>query len=282
VLAGWPLDYSLSPAMHTAAFAAAGIAARYVLRPTAGAELAALVDQVRSGALAGANVTVPHKVTARRLVDEAGQLAAVTGAVNTLVGVAAGVRGENTDVAGFLGALGQVGAEDGSGGRALVLGAGGAARAATVALAARGYRVTVLGRRAAQAAAVSAEIGGRLPDSVISWAEWTAERLVAEAASARLLVNATPIGSGAAAGRCPWPEDLLVPRHLAVMDMVAWPAETRLVTRARAAGARAAGGLEMLVLQAAEAWRLWTGLKPPVEAMRAAARAAASAIPSPP
>jgi shikimate dehydrogenase len=278
-LAGWPLAHSLSPAVHNAAFAAAGRPDRYVLCPTPPAALEAFVTRVRAGDLAGANVTVPHKLAVRRLVDEESHLVRVTGAVNTLVRTPTGVRGENTDVAGCLAALAALDALQGAGRRALVLGAGGAARAVALALVTQGFEVLVMARRVDGAAAVAETIARAVRGARLSSEVWSPTRLVAAAGRSQLLANCTPIGAaacpgaGADAGDSPWPASSPIPPHLTVLDVVAWPQETPLVMQARAAGARAGGGLAMLVGQAAQAWRLWTRSQPSMDAMWAAARA---------
>lgn len=277
-LIGWPLTFSLSPAIHGAAFRAAGVPGRYVLEPTPPHGLAAFVAGVRAGAWAGANVTLPHKTAVRDLLDDESRLVAATGAVNTLLVSDGGVRGENTDVAGCLHALTALGAADGAGRPALVIGAGGAARAVVHALLQRDYAVLVLSRRAARAAVVAGALARAWPGARLGAGLLTAERLTAEAERARLLVHCTPLGAAGpdTSGRSVWPDHAPFPAHMAVLDLVTVPAPTCLVARATAAGAPAAGGLDMLIGQAAEAWRLWTGVEPPLEAMTAAARAAAA------
>jgi len=283
-LVGWPLGFSLSPALHNAAFAATGIDARYVLRPTAPAELHTVVHALREGELAGANVTVPHKVEIRRVLDDESELATAIGAVNTIVHTPAGLRGENTDPVGFRHALEAVEALDGRGKRAIVLGAGGAARAAVHTLLRAGYAVKILSRGSAQSGVLAAQLYRAHPGALLATGPLTPEGIAAEAVSADLLINATPVGSGPAT-QMPaalWPVDVAIPAHLTVVDLVAWPLETSLVTHARASGARASGGFEMLLGQAAHAFTLWTGLPAPTEAMRSAAfSAAAENSPSP-
>ncbi|MFQ5460347.1 MAG: shikimate dehydrogenase family protein, partial [Anaerolineae bacterium] len=123
-LVGWPLAFSLSAAIQRAAFAAAGVAAEYDLAPTAPADLPAVADRLRAGAWAGANITVPHKVAIRDLLDEESATALAVGAVNTVLWLSGGrLRGETTDVEGFEAALGAAAPEPGGG--AIVLGAGG-------------------------------------------------------------------------------------------------------------------------------------------------------------
>ncbi len=303
-LVGWPLGFSLSPAMHNAAFAALGIAARYVLLPTVRDDLPGVFDALRAGALSGANITVPHKVHARRLLDDESDLATAIGAVNTIVRGPDGLRGENTDPAGFSRALEGVDMPNGRGKRAIVLGAGGAARAVVHVLLAVGYSATILSRSTSQSGVLAAQLYRAYPGARLATAPLIPEVIATTAARADLLVNATPVGSAsttcdrpepkgmlapepsrAHAATLPdehpaslhrrtpvslWPIDRPLPAHLTVIDLVAWPPETALVAQARAAGARAIGGFEMLLGQAAEAFTLWTGQPAPVDIMRSA------------
>jgi shikimate dehydrogenase len=281
-LLGWPLEHSLSPVLHDAAFAALGIDARYTLRPTPADELALAVDAVRSGALAGANVTLPHKETVRRLLDDESELATALGAVNTLVRTPHGVRGENTDVAGFRHALSRIDAADGSGRRAVVLGAGGAARAVAYTLLRSGYSVRVLNRSAGPLGLMLATLYRALPGAMLSSDLLSDTRLLAAASRADLLVNTTPVGAAPGPAASLWPKLAEIPARLTVVDIVAWPPETELVRRARAAGATAIGGLSMLLGQAAASFELWTGREAPLDAMRSALREAiddAAAVP---
>jgi len=304
-LIGHPLEFSLSPVLHNAAFAHLGIDASYWLRPTPPAALGDVMRDLRAGDLAGVNVTVPHKVAAALLVEEESDDVRTTGAVNTIVRSPDGFwRGENTDLVGFRHALGQLGMlgklRDGgepdmppapSGGgrsepaRALVLGAGGAARAVAVVLLRAGYRVELLNRGSARAGVAAAHIYRHMPGALLDTGPLRRSDLPRRADGAALLVNATPVGARAEPprpdetsqsvdGDCPWPDGVPFPTELAVIELVAWPPETELVRRALAAGAPAVGGLGMLVAQAAAAFGLWTAERAPIEVMRAAAEAA--------
>lgn len=241
VLVGQGIGYSASPAMHNAAFAALELDWRYELRDVCAGELDAVVADLRDGTLAGANVTQPHKQVVASLLDERSPDAERTAAVNTVVRRDGRLAGHNTDLpalAAELAALGPVRA-------AVILGRGGAARAARAAL---------------NDADATAELVGR--------DQWAA--LPALLADADLLVNATPIGtredaSPLAAG--------LLRADLAVFDLVYRPSPTRLVREARAAGATARGGAGMLLRQAALSFTAWTGADAPIDVMRLALRA---------
>jgi shikimate dehydrogenase len=267
---GHPVAHSRSPAMQQAAFDALGMAARYELWDTPPEQLAARVAGLRAPEVLGANVTIPHKTTVLPLLDAVAPSASPPlAAVNTIVREesAAGVRlvGHNTDVP----ALRQVLAEQSAwaaGRRMLVLGAGGAARAALAVAQLEGSEVTVAARRVEGARAALAALA---PAHVLDLAETDA--LAAALAGAHVLVNTTPVGMRAAEAS-PLPLALL--RQLSptsfVFDMIYSPPETALVRAARALGLRAQGGLPMLLYQGALAFTLWTGHEPPLDAMRAA------------
>lgn len=239
-LLGSGIGYSASPAMHNAAFAALGLDWQYVLRDTTREGLPAAVAELRNGMLAGANVTQPHKASIAPLLDGVTPEAARVDAVNTVVREGGRLIGHNTDLPALAAELASLGRFR----RAVVLGRGGAAR--TVAEAFAGNEAT-------------AELVGR-----DRWSE-----LPELLAGADLLVNATPIGTGAEDS--PVPAELLRP-DLAVFDLVYRPSPTRLVREARLAGAPARAGAGMLLRQAALSLSLWTDATAPIDAMRKALR----------
>jgi shikimate dehydrogenase len=257
VLIGHGIGYSASPAMHAAAFAAAGLDWSYELLDVPAERLPEAVAEVRASCI-GANVTIPHKVPVGRLLDDLDDGARAAGAVNTIRRDGERLIGSNTDVAGILAALGAVGVEA-TGARAVVLGAGGSARAAAAALA--GARITVVARRP--------EAASDLPGTVVDWRDepsWGA--LVRHA---DLLVNATPLGRRE---EMPVRPACLPPRG-AVIDLVYVAGGTPLVRRARRLGLRCVDGWDVLVAQGAAAFQTWTGRPAPVEAMRTALGAGA-------
>jgi shikimate dehydrogenase len=277
---GWPLAHTSSPALHTAAYRAAGLTGwRYEARPTRPQELAAALAEVASGALAGVNLTTPHKLAAVPLLDELSATAAAVGAVNTVVPRdRGGLLGHNTDVAGGLWALRAQLGLDGAGwdgaGRAVLLGTGGVARARAAAWrrlaglrAGAGLAtapLTVAGRDLGRAAAVAALAGGG-GDQVVAF-----DRAAGLVASAAVVVQATTL---TASGRPVPGQDRLRP-GCAVLDCNYGQAPAGpggLVAAARAAGAAAAAdGVGMLLAQAAEAVTLMTGVVPDRAAMAAA------------
>jgi shikimate dehydrogenase len=254
---GWPVGHSRSPQMHNAAYAALGMDWAYVAMPVEPARLDAAMRGLAALGFAGVNVTIPHKQAVAALCDELSEDARSAGSVNTvLVRDDGTLRGETTDGAGMLQAIGDLPA-----GEALVLGAGGAARAAAAALRDAGLAVTVAARRPESAA--------ELADALdVSAAPWPPASLPA------LVVNATPVGQAGAADDLPVPEPLL--GGVEVVCDLAYRgdgSETGLVAAARRRGVRSVDGLDVLVGQGAIAFRLFTGREPPVEAMRKAARA---------
>ena len=271
-LIGWPVAHSLSPGMQNAAFAAAGLEWRYELWPTQRTELRARVRGLRRGGIAGANVTVPHKTAVLPLLDDASEVARGLGAVNTIVQEDGRLIGHNTDVTGFWQALAEVGGVA-PGRRAVVLGAGGAARAVCWALLAHEVYVTVLARRvgAAEELLNMADYGSSEAGTL------DAPTLAAALKKAALLVNATPAGMWPHADESPLPPGVALPRSLLVYDLVYRPRRTRLLAQAEAAGCPTVDGLGMLLHQGAAAFELWTGLHPPLAVMRAALEDAARA-----
>jgi shikimate dehydrogenase len=282
VLVGHPVGHSVSPAMHAAAYRALGIAAEYrALDCPDRAAVERVLEALRAGKLAGANVTVPWKRLALELADEVDALARNTGAANVLVPRAGGVVAHNTDV----GALAdRVRALSGSSPRrAAVIGSGGAALAALAALASVGAEtIFVTARRfgaepsAWPNAAQLVALGGRL----VRWPHGPEAEWWDLAASCEVVIQATSAGMrGAEAGEpardvVPWQR--LGPSAVA-LDVVYNPAVTPFLAAAKAAGIRAEGGLPMLVGQAESAIELWTGRRPPRELLAAAAARALEA-----
>lgn len=262
---GDPVGHSLSPRIQNAALEAEGLDGIYVAMRCGVSELSGLV---RGIALAGGggNVTVPHKAAAARAVDEPTDLVRRTGACNTFWSRGGKVHGDNTDVAGFRGAARSLLGAAPSGARVLLLGAGGAARAALLALVADGAEgVTVLNRTVRRAEELAAGLGeGR--------AHVASSRDDLAGQAFDLVVNATSLGLSPDDPR-PVDLDLMQPPG-AVLDLVYRPEETRLVAEARARGIRAADGGEMLVRQGAEAFERWWSRPAPVEAMMGALKSA--------
>jgi shikimate dehydrogenase len=268
-LIGFPVEHSLSPAFQQAAFDALGLDVRYELWPTTDEQMPERVASLRADTYIGANVTVPHKERAFALMESVSDIARRAGAVNTIVKRDGRLHGENTDVPGFLAPLQQRGF-DLSRMSVIVLGAGGAARGVVVALQSAGCpRIVVANRTVERAERLAAEVGGPLQISGLDSA------LIPHLAGADLLVNATALGWQG--DRLPLAEAALrsLPPTSLVYDLTY--RATPLLRAATELGHPTLDGLEMLVAQGAESFRLWTGQEPPYDLMLAAARQAAAA-----
>ncbi len=287
-LIGYPLGHSLSPQLHAAALEACGLTGDYSLfhiHPDAKSGLADLLNRVRAGEIHGLNVTIPHKQNVIPLLDDLTETAQSIGAVNTISLRNGRLIGDNTDAPGFMADLNRLleirksifeprtsnleprisNIEYRK--SALVLGAGGSARAVTYALCSAGWQVTIAARRLEQAESLResmqtacSQIKSITMDAVGRW-------------RGDLLVNTTPLGMSPAVDTSPWPDDVPFPAGAVVYDLVYNPRETRLVREACAAGLTATTGLGMLVEQAALAFEIWTGCQPPREALWRAAKA---------
>jgi shikimate dehydrogenase len=245
---GFPVGHSRSPAMMNAAFAELGLDWRYLKLPVPPERFEQTVRALPASGYRGANVTIPHKLAAHDLADELSDAARAIGAANTLTFRDDGrIAGDNTDAGGLLDALGEP-----LPATAVVLGAGGAARAAVWALAQAGADVTVWNRTPARAAELAAALG-------TSHSE--------RPGPAELIVNATSVGLA--------PGDSLDGLPLVdaqvVVDLVYGGAPTPFARWGEERGARVISGLEVLVRQGARSLTLWTGREPPVDAMRRAA-----------
>jgi shikimate dehydrogenase len=270
-LTGFPLGHSLSPKIHAAALKAAGLDGEYKLYPVSPDDpvaLAALINRLRAGELHGLNVTIPHKQTVIPLLDDLTSSARSIGAVNTIFVKDGKLIGHNTDAPGFLGDLARLLEKSKIQNRksAIVLGAGGAARAVVAALLSDGWQVTLAVRDADLEQAQILAASHSLPIAYLSLSELSTLDL----SNIALVVNTTPLGMSPAIDTCAWPEALNFPPQAAVYDCVYNPRETLLVKRARAAGLKAETGLGMLLEQAALAFEIWTGATADLEATRKA------------
>jgi len=274
-LIGMPLAHSTSPAFQQAALDHCGVDARYELWETEAEERPVAVDRVREEDCLGANITIPHKERVLAFLDQLDPLAKRIGAVNTIVNRDGRLRGHNTDILGFVQALRRDGGFDPRGCHALVVGAGGAARAVAVALIDGGAAsLTVTDIDQERAASFARDLAHQ-SEIVVRSVPPNGEELAAAASTCQLLVNCTPIGMRHSATE---DSTSIVPELIAastlVFDLVANPPETRLLFEARRRGARTVNGMAMLVYQGAESFRLWTGLEPPLDVMLQAARGA--------
>jgi shikimate dehydrogenase len=269
---GWPVAHSRSPAMHNAAFAALGLDALYVPLAVPPARLPAALAALRALGIAGANATLPHKAALLALLDEVEPAARAIGAVNTIVRDGSRLLGANTDAEGLARSLQHAGVAL-AGTRALVLGTGGAARAAVVGLAAAGAgQIWVAGRRPDQAQQLSAELRAHCAPCALQACD-LARLPPAALAACDLLVQATSatLGDGAHARTFAAAIPLAaLPAHAVVCDLVYKPLHTALMQRASERGLRTVDGLGMLLHQGALAFERWTDQAAPLDVMRAA------------
>jgi shikimate dehydrogenase len=260
---GWPVAESLSPVIHNAAFEALAMDWAYVPLAVPPGRVSDALAGLRALGFAGANVTMPHKTEVAHAVDRLTDDARLLDAANTLRVGADSVEGANSDTPGFERFLRLDAGFDPAGRRALVFGAGGAARACALALGRSGLSELVVAIREPERGASLARLAREVPVDV---------RIVpfADAASERtdLVVNATPLGH---AGET-LPHPAFGPGVL-VVDLLYRPAVTPLLAEAREAGAGAFNGLGLLLHQAALSFALWTGQEPPMPVMSAAALA---------
>ncbi|MBN1304973.1 MAG: shikimate dehydrogenase [Anaerolineales bacterium] len=276
-LTGYPLGHSISPRLHAAALRHYNLDGEYRLYPVDPGDdqaLAALLGEVRSGKLDGLNVTIPHKQTVIPLLDGLSPLAAAIGAVNTITLAEGWLLGENTDAPGFLFDLERE-LKLGIPGKAVVMGAGGAARAVVHGLCSNDWQVVIAYRREdrAQALELAGSAGHAHAGTEVRTVLLEAGSLIVECVPGILIVNATPVGMSPNVDSTPWPSGLNFPEGASVYDVVYSPRETMLVKQARRVGLQAVTGLGMLIEQAALAFSLWTGKEPPGAVMRAAAEA---------
>ncbi len=274
---GYPLAHSISPRFQQAGFDAAGIDAHYEAWELEPAELESFIDGLRRERAFGANVTIPYKEVALRYMDGLHETARFVGAINTIVNRNGHLQGYNTDVSGFQRSLSEAGF-DPSGARAVLWGAGGAARAVAWALIWRGVdRLTIINRTAVRAGRLRHDIASASAGATLN-AMGADDAGIADAlASADLIVQCTSVGlrGSETEGQLPFDLALLAPDAF-VADLIANPVETPLVELARASCRHAVGGLPMLVYQGAASFELWTERHAPVEVMLASARAAMS------
>lgn len=272
-LLGWPVTHSVSPAMHNAAFRALGLDWRYDLLPVPPDRFAEEVTRLLAAGYRGFNVTIPHKGAALALpqVNTVTAAARAIGAVNTLVVQPDGsLHADNTDWQGFADDVRAHGVTV-AGGNCLVLGTGGSARAVV-------YALTHLG--AARIALISrAGADGR---ALAGWPVAGYSDLTALAPAADLIVNCTPAGMSPRVDESPWPEGVPFPSRAVLYDLIYNPPVTRLMRQAEEAGARALGGLGMLVRQGALSFAQWVGIAPPLAIMAEAAQAALAGLHSNP
>jgi shikimate dehydrogenase len=273
---GYPLAHSISPQFQQPAFDHLGLALTYRAYEVAPADLPAFVDRLRDGDWLGVNVTIPHKQAVFALVDEVTEEARLIGAVNTVICHNGRLVGDNTDATGFLRALTDEAGFDVRGKRAVLLGAGGAAKAVAAGLLRAGAQhLSIANRTVERAEDLAQSLGKHLGAERVAALALDPAALGPALRPAALLVNTTSVGMahGPAPSASPLPAELLGP-HLLVYDLVYNPARTRLLDDAEAAGARTLEGLPMLIYQGAASFERWTGRPAPIEIMMSHGREA--------
>jgi shikimate dehydrogenase len=264
VLIGHPVAHSLSGAMQQAAFDELGIDARYELWDRAPIELADAVNELRSEEFLGANVTIPHKERVVPMVDRLTEEATATGAVNTITREGRRLIGHNTDVAGFKDALDKLVGRQKMPKQAVVLGAGGGARAVVYGLIREGFqRIVVFNRHLHRAEGLVKHFGRTAAHMELRAMPWHESIIEVEIAKAKILINATSIGLSSDVSPVP---AAALNDELLVLDLIY--SRTRLLRDAAAAGATTSDGELMLLHQGAAAFTLWTGQPAPLELMR--------------
>ena len=264
VLIGHPVAHSLSGAMQQAAFDAQGVDATYELWDRTSLQLQDAINELRSDDFLGANVTIPHKERVVPHVDRLTEEAHATGAVNTITREGKRLIGHNTDVPGFRVALDKLVGRQKMPRHAIVLGAGGGARAVVFGLITEGFqRVVVFNRHLHRAEGMVKHFGRSAAHMELRAMPWHESIIEAELAKTKLFINATSIGL--TADESPIPAEI-IPPELLVLDLIY--NRTKLLRDAEAAGSEVLDGELMLLHQGAAAFTLWTGQPAPLELMQ--------------
>jgi shikimate dehydrogenase len=274
-LIGYPLKHSFSPKIHTAALRSCGLSGDYSLFPVAPGDAQKMkgwLDRLRSNEFQGFNITIPHKQNIIPFLDELTPTARVIGAINTVYIHNGKLTGDNTDAESFLVELNKLiknnPITNGENRSALVLGAGGSARAVTYALLNDGWSVTIASRRIEQTQGMINQFSKHR--SHLASIEYHVREISSITPSLSLLVNTTPLGMFPDTDTSPWFSELPFPSKAIVYDLVYNPKITRFVRDAQSSGLPATTGLGMLVEQAALSFEIWTGCKPSIVDMTAA------------
>ncbi len=270
---GDPIEHSMSPVMHNAAFEALGLDYAYLPFRVRREELPEAIAGIRALSVVGLNVTLPHKVDVIPLLDKLDTLAERVRAVNTIVNEGGVLTGYNTDAPGFLQALRSKSIEP-DGKKIVILGAGGAAKGISFILAEAGANLVILNRTLPKAEELKSQIAQFYRQNLKAMT-LNEENMAKALGGADVLVNTTSVGMVPGVDQTPVPAKLLK-SDMTVFDIVYNPLETRLLREAKAAGARTIDGLDMLVWQGVLAFEKFTGRKAPFEIMKGAAAKALS------
>jgi len=271
ILIGNPIEHSVSPEIHNAGYRALGL--DYVYLAFRVEDLKEAVAGIRGLGIRGASVTIPHKEAIIPFLDELSELAKWIGAVNTVVNENGRLIGYNTDGEAGYQSLVSAGIKL-AGKKITMLGAGGAARAIAFTIAGRRQsgEMLIMDLRDQLAQALAEEVSSKT-GALVRSCKADADRLARELFDSSVLINATPVGMYPNVNQSPVPKSVLR-RDLSVFDIVYNPFRTRLIKDAEKTGAKVIGGLEMLVRQAGEQFRLFSGKKPPLKIMMSAGKKA--------
>lgn len=277
-LIGHKLSHSISRQFQQAAFEYMGLDIRYEVWETAKDELPDIVEGLRDASKLGANVTIPYKEAVLSLLNKVDKDARRIGAVNTIAKRDDKLVGYNTDASGFIRALEEEGGFDPKDKRAVLIGAGGAARAVSFALIDAGVRSLVILNRSIERGrelALDIKWDLKVSDIEVIALSWKDGKTLTALSGCDLLVNCTSVGMKNSANEGKSPLSMgLIPKRALVYDVVYNPVETPLIAAAKKAGARTLGGLPMLVYQGAASFELWTGQAAPVDIMMREAKRA--------
>lgn len=265
---GYPVKHSASPAMQNAAFMAAGLNYIYLSFEVKPENIEKALDSLRILGIRGMNLTIPHKEISLPFLDEISEEAAKIKAVNTVAVDSGRLKGFNTDIEGFLTPLTREKNWSPEGKKAVILGAGGAARAVVFSLLQAGAGETVIANRGAERAGQLAGFMKNLfPSARIRHISISDSSMSDEISSSSLLVNCTPLGMK---GEIPLDDISCLKPGLTVYDLIYRPADTPLLVAAGSRGAETIGGLGMLAYQGAASFRIWTAVEPPEDVMKKA------------
>ena len=268
---GNPIAHSLSPVFQNAGIKAAGLDYVYTALPVDNEALGQAIAGMKAMGICGMNVTIPHKERVMEYLDAIDEDARVLGAVNTIVNQAGVLTGYNTDVKGFINGMKQQGFSP-TGKQAVLLGAGGAARAIIWGLIqAKVASLTIGVRNVAKAQSLVEYFAQYMKITLLDWQTAEFEQSLSQA---ELLINATPLGMYPKVDAAPPVNWDKVARETFVYDIIYTPAETKFLKQAKEHGCQVLNGEAMLVGQGAESFRLWTGVEPDIGVMTQALRQA--------
>ncbi len=266
-LLGDPVEHSLSPVMHNAAFSKLGLDFVYEAWRVEEEELGVVIKEIKTSQIKGANITIPHKVKVMKFLDEIDDMALKIGAVNTIVNDNGKLKGFNTDALGFSKAMEEQGVKL-KDKKIVLFGAGGVARAIAFQSVLEGGKLVIINRTLEKAEEIKNKIKFELKKEIEILALLDKGKLRGETMEADIIINATSLGMFPQVNGSVIPSNFLHP-DLAVMDLVYSPIETKLLRESKEIGCKKIiNGIEMLVHQGALSFEIWTGRKAPIDLMR--------------